>query len=631
MSRVFLPGGCWRDGRDIHSWLATYPTPGTHASPVPTAAGPVELWLADPDNFSAPAGGFMYRYMLELLAPAMEPEASVKPVSRLHGMESALARSTAISALMQSPLASYTMKGAKRSEVPRVLLNNNRVRQSPQSEWRHDVDALPGKLDAHDLLVRCVDFLGKGRFADAVLDAESALTMEPGSALGYSYLAEAYMGLRQIKSGLLALDRGLRIHPGDPRMHEVRGRLQDFRTTLRMVQFPKAVVVVDPEPGRAEFSDLQAAIDYCSQRSPPSRTSLGWTILLRSKGGYELPVGLHWRGRGGVQLQVLGEYCATMKKENISGNEEAAIPPVVEIQSNQVGDCFQIVGSTTVFFDNVALSVGPSRHGETFHCISAYQGARVIARRCSLFSANSPCIGIEGFQTRVEVSDCIFQPASSAGVVISDGSSLFMERSHLSKCNKSAVEIRGIGASARIIDSKFVKCKQQAVSMYNGGELLEMEGCEVKECGCIPCYSAVLIDSGRARLRSCLFLNNAAEAIVVQGQGSSPPQLIVEDCTIKDNQGGVMFGSSGGWGCLSRNTIQGGAGFGINIHAVEGGNVSIENNVLTNNGPHQACDINVNLSSQAKVITKNNNKPARVFPFTLAELHSTARRMYDDA
>ena len=169
---------------------------------------------------------------------------------------------------------------------------------------------------------------------------------------------------------------------------------------------------------------------------------------------------------------------------------------------------------------------------------------------------------------------------------------------------------------ARLVGCSFKSCKMQAVLIYKGGKLLEMEDCKVLNCGAVSQYSGVLVESGKAALRRCTLEGNEAEAIVVQGRDpNSPPMLTVEDSTIKDNQIGIMFGigGTGGCGSLRGNTIEGNAVYGVTIYSIAAtGQLLMEGNVLRGNGataqrrPETSLDILCVRSSRGRLADQSN-------------------------
>jgi hypothetical protein len=591
MSRVFLPGG-WRDNRDIGSWLAASYSPG--ANIFDTAAGPVELWLFDP-NTAPPVGGWMYS---NEVTETMEPRPAQSVMERRVSMELPSlddAQTRAIDVLMHSEHARYTISGAC-TLVPRA--------DGPQA------DMSPGELCGRSA-VRCVE----RNFSGALADAEQLLQLDPVHVLGHACLAEALIGLQHFRQALKAVDQGLHLSPHSVQLQGLRDRalvLWRARSrplsdeTLERAMWNGATLVVDLE-GNGDYSDLKLALSFCTANIPPANCS-GWTLILRS-GTYEQSMlDVRLDRPTPIRIQLLGEAQAGQLAPAVAILSSSAI-------DNDFMSCIYIAGSVSLYLDGIAFVVGRGVVGMTSHCIQTLHGAGVTARGCTFFAGpNMPCIGLEGAGTHAHISDCTFEPGCGAGVLLSDYSALLMERSELRSCNRAAVEIRGIDAVARLVDCSFEACRQQAVSMYNGGRLLEMVGCKVVKCGQNPQYAAVMLESGKAVFQQCILDRNEAQAIMVQGHNvKSPPHVTLEECTLSGNLSGIQFGLGGalGSGSLRGNTIIGQAANGVRVCGVcPEGQILIENNTFKDNGSMGGADIVCTDPYQAQVIDRNNKSTA---------------------
>ncbi|KAJ1569906.1 hypothetical protein HK096_010496, partial [Nowakowskiella sp. JEL0078] len=142
-----------------------------------------------------------------------------------------------------------------------------------------------------------------------------------------------------------------------------------------------------------------------------------------------------------------------------------------------------------------------------------------------------------------------------------------------------------------------------------------MVGCTISECGGNPSFSGVLVQGGFLNVQNCIFSKNESHAIVIDNvNGKSSPHLKMDGCEVIGNGAGILFGTAGGSGLLSRNEINNNAIFGVGVFKVlKGKKVKLLHNKYENNGASGISDILT--KGNAKI--HNKDAKARVSKFNL--------------
>jgi len=442
-------------------------------------------------------------------------------------------------------------------------------------------------------------------FTAAAKDASAAAAARPGWAKPHYRAAQAHLGRLDGAAALAAARRVYDLLPGDEGVTRVLSeakQLADLQSTAaplpevrsrpqvwERIAFKENAHVVSPSGGAA-FATVADALHQLR-----GGAAGGLTLIL-------LP-GVHVEAAlvitPGEPLQLLGwadpcsggdadvselrlladEHTERFTLLNVVGSEDI-VPDI-----DEEGSVCPVIsgGDVTLEWVRLVQPVGLPRTSGG-HCARSTGGASLRVTGCAAFTPDSPCFNTNGAGSRLKLSSVTVKRSSAAVVV--HGGELQAEGCTFTGCARPAVEARE-GGEAVLHGCSFTKCSSQAALIYQGGKRLELHSCTVRQCGGYQ-VAAVQLDEGTSLLRDCTIEDNAADAVIVQGNAMphalKEPVALLDNCRLERNNSGlsIFYGSA----VVSRCTFTANARFGCTVHGVPPRKlVALRRNTFANNGP----------------------------------------------
>ena len=415
--------------------------------------------------------------------------------------------------------------------------------------------------DYRSLGNKSLSYLKLQLFSKATFDAENLVQRHPEWEKSHQRLAHARLQMKDPSKALSACRDGLSRFPDSSELKRIK---QEATVLLKQMKRPnrqkinteeltcfsevkhkKNCKVVDLG-GRGDFVSLVDALDV---HMTSGKRNI--TIILLNSGPYLFLGPLHVSFVSSIQ--IIGGVCAPQRKAN--GKSASSSTPSSSsscsvtsrkslLKCEGVGPLFLVEGEKGV----VDLQLQNLELQAISHCVSARGKVTVSAKNCFAKSQKyaSFCAYNGG---KLVLEQCIVPKTSHGGLVLDKGEATLED----CRFEGSMVVCLAVRNKSKCVLSRCRVARSKAQGLFVlGNSIVEMEGCEVVQCGRLPQASGILLESGMLRMKQCLVKGNNAQGIVVQGTGEG--ELVMRQCRVKENNSGVCIFQ--GSASISDSTIQ---------------------------------------------------------------------------
>mmetsp|Transcript_13554 Transcript_13554/g.20972 ORF Transcript_13554/g.20972 Transcript_13554/m.20972 type:complete len:1396 (-) Transcript_13554:44-4231(-) len=435
-------------------------------------------------------------------------------------------------------------------------------------------------VDPHDyraLSNRSLGYLQLNRYTEAEIDAQNLVAMKPEWEKSYKRLIQARLAKRKLADALEACQSGLLRFPNSEELKkfeaDAKVMLQEKGDSGSLnpkdmacyseVKYKQNCKVVDSDGGGDYLSLDDALVAHAISEKPEvSLIIVGCGPFFMKRPLLVSSSSVQIIG-GGTRppTQTKGKKRKKQKKKQQQPKESK------EPLSDQRRSILKIEGNNNISMEfnlfvavNAKLDLQHLNLHAYSHCVFAKLQAVVTVKNCSAKSQLAASFSAMG-GAKLVVSHCMVPHKSHGGLVVEGAKATFED----CRFKGSAVLCLGVrqGSKCSFLRCKIAKSQAQALCIGTKGEV-DMEDCQLLQCGQAPNRSGVLLEEGILRMKNCLVKGHKTHGIVVQGTGEG--RLFMDGCEVVGNPYGgvaVFQGSAEISNCVIReNGHPGGILFG---------------------------------------------------------------------